>query len=205
MPIMSRVLFRLAATLVALFALSGTAAAQSRLQTAVFAGGCFWSMEHDMEPVPGVVQVVSGYAGGRLAHPTYADVSSETTGHLESVKVTFDSAKISYAALVERYWRMIDPTDSGGAFCDRGSSYRSAIFVSGPEQRRIAEASRAALERGPLKGRIATQIRDASPFWPAEAYHQHYAARHPIEYAAYRAGCGKDRRLKQVWGALALR
>jgi peptide-methionine (S)-S-oxide reductase len=195
MPIMSRVLFRLAATLVALFALSGTAAAQSRLQTAVFAGGCFWSMEHDMEPVPGVVQVVSGYAGGRLAHPTYADVSSETTGHLESVKVTFDSAKISYAALV----------DSGGAFCDRGSSYRSAIFVSGPEQRRIAEASRAALERGPLKGRIATQIRDASPFWPAEAYHQHYAARHPIEYAAYRAGCGKDRRLKQVWGALALR
>jgi peptide-methionine (S)-S-oxide reductase len=202
---MLRVLVRFAATLVALFALSGGAFAQPGLQTAVFAGGCFWSMEHDMEPVPGVVQVVAGYAGGRIAHPTYADVSSETTGHLESVKVEFDPARISYATLVERYWHMIDPTDSGGAFCDRGSSYQSAIFVAGPEQRRIAEASRAALERGPLKGRIATQIRDAMPFWPAEAYHQHYASKHPIEYAAYRTGCGKDRRLKQVWGAQALR
>ena len=201
---MPRVLARIVAAFIAVFALSGVAAAQVPLQSAVFAGGCFWSMEHDMEPVPGVVQVVAGYAGGHLAHPTYADVSSETTGHLESVKVTFDPAKISYAALVERYWHMIDPTDSGGAFCDRGSSYQSAIFVAGPDQRRIAEASRAALERGPLKGRIVTQIRDAGPFWPAETYHQHYASKHPIDYAAYRAGCGKDRRLKQVWGPLAL-
>lgn len=202
---MTRILSCLALTMMGAFVLARPAFAESRLQTAVFAGGCFWSMEHDMEPVPGVVQVVSGYAGGRLSNPSYADVSSETTGHLESIKVTFDSSKISYAALVERYWHMIDPTDDGGAFCDRGASYHSAIFVAGPEQRRIAEASRAALGRGPLKGRIVTPIRDAAAFWPAETYHQHYAAKHPFEYAAYRTGCGKDRRIRQVWGAMALR
>jgi peptide-methionine (S)-S-oxide reductase len=162
-------------------------------------------MEHDMEPVPGVVRVVAGYAGGHVDHPTYEEVSSETTGHLESVLVTFDPAKISYAALVERYWHMVDPTDDGGAFCDRGPSYHSAIFVKDADQRRIAEASRAALERGPLKGRIVTQIRDAGVFWPAEDYHQHYAAKHPISYAAYRAGCGKDLRVHQIWGDMALR
>jgi peptide-methionine (S)-S-oxide reductase len=202
---MTKALIRFAAMAIALFALAGAATAQPRLQTAIFAGGCFWSMEHDMEPVPGVVQVVAGYTGGALANPTYDQVSTETTGHLESVKVTFDSAKISYAALVERYWHMIDPTDDGGAFCDRGASYHSAIFVSGPDQRRIAEASRAALERGPLKGKIVTPVRDATAFWPAEDYHQHYATKHPVEYGAYRLGCGKDRRLRQIWGAQALR
>ncbi len=202
---MTKVLFRLAAGAIALFALAGAPAAESRLRTAIFAGGCFWSMEHDMTPVPGVVRVVAGYAGGHVPHPSYEDVSSETTGHLESVKVTFDSAKISYADLVQRYWRMIDPTDAGGAFCDRGDSYRSAIFVADPEQRRIAEASRAALEGGPLKGRIVTPVRDATAFWPAEDYHQHYADKHRYDYAAYRAACGKDRRLKQIWGEMALR
>jgi peptide-methionine (S)-S-oxide reductase len=185
-------------------ALAAPTAADPRLATAVFAGGCFWSMEHDMDPTPGVVRVVSGYAGGHVDHPTYQQVSSETTGHLESIQVTFDPAKISYAALVERYWRMIDPTDDGGAFCDRGPSYHSAIFVAGPEQRRIAEASRAALERGPLKGKIVTEIRNAGAFWPAEDYHQHYAAKHPIAYGAYRTGCGKDARLRQLWGDMAL-
>ena len=100
---------------------------------------------------------------------------------------------------------MIDPTDAGGAFCDRGPSYHSAIFVAGPEQKRVALASLAALQKGPMKGKIATQIRDAAPFWPAEEYHQHYAAKHPVEYGAYRMGCGKDRRVKQVWGPLAFR
>ena len=204
---MTKGLFRFAATVVALFALAGAgaAAAQSRMQTAVFAGGCFWSMEHDMERVPGVVRVVAGYAGGHVAHPTYEAVSSETTGHLESVQVTFDSSQINYAALVERYWHMIDPTDDGGAFCDRGASYHSALFVAGPQQRQIAEASRAALERGPLTGRIVTPIRDAPTFWPAEDYHQHYASRHPVDYGAYRLGCGKDRRLRELWGDQALR
>jgi peptide-methionine (S)-S-oxide reductase len=187
------------------FSLAGDALAQPRTETAIFAGGCFWSMEHDMEPVPGVLSVVSGYAGGRVDHPTYEQVSSETTGHLESVKVTFDPAKLSYAVLLQRYWHMIDPTDSGGAFCDRGPSYHSAIFVSGPEQRRLAEASLRTLAAGPLKGKIVTPIRDAPTFWPAEDYHQHYAAKHPGAYAAYRTGCGKDRRLQALWGQLALR
>src|ERR1700722_17434394 len=120
-----RTLFAVAAAAMAAFVLAGAAAAQGRMQTAIFAGGCFWSMEHDMEPVPGVVRVVAGYTGGHVAHPSYQDVSSETTGHLESVEVTFDSAKINYAVLVERYWHMIDPTDDGGAFCDRGASYNS--------------------------------------------------------------------------------
>ena len=146
-----------------------------------------------------------GYTGGHTAHPDYEDVSSERTGHLESIKLTFDPAKISYAQLVERYWHVIDPTDDGGAFCDRGPSYHSAIFVAGPEQRRIAEASLAALSQGPLKGqKIATEIRDAQPFWPAEAYHQHYADDNPTAYLAYRVGCGKDGRLRQIWGNLAL-
>ncbi len=174
-------------------------------QTAIFAGGCFWSMEHDMEHIPGVVSTEVGYTGGHVEHPTYEDVSSETTGHLESIKVTFDPSKISYAALVQRYWHLIDPTDAGGAFCDRGSSYHSAIFVNSPEQRRIAEASKAALEQGPLKGKIVTPIRDATTFWPAEDYHQHYSDKNVLAYAAYRTGCGKDGVVKHIWGPLALR
>jgi len=184
----------------------GSAIAQSRYETAVFAGGCFWSMEHDMEPIPGVVSVEVGYSGGHVAHPTYDEVSTETTGHLESVKVTYDPQKISYANLVQRYWHVIDPTDSGGAFCDRGPSYHSAVFVASPEQRRVVEASEAALERGPLQGKpIATQIRDAAPFWPAETYHQHYPQKNPVQYAEYRLGCGKDSRLHAIWGAMALK
>ena len=184
----------------------GSAIAQSRYETAVFAGGCFWSMEHDMEPIPGVVSVEVGYSGGHVAHPTYDEVSTETTGHLESVKVTYDPQKISYANLVQRYWHVIDPTDSGGAFCDRGPSYHSAVFVTSPEQRRVVEASEAALERGPLQGKpIATQIRDAAPFWPAETYHQHYPQKNPVQYAEYRLGCGKDSRLHAIWGAMALK
>ncbi len=174
-------------------------------QTAVFAGGCFWSMQHDMEHIPGVVSTEVGYTGGNLAHPTYEQVSSDTTGHLESIKVTFDPAKISYALLVQRYWHTIDPTDAGGAFCDRGASYHSAIFVNSPEQRRIAEASKAALEQGPMKGKIVTPIRDAMTFWPAEDYHQHYSDKNPLAYAAYRTGCGKDGVLKRIWGPLANR
>jgi peptide-methionine (S)-S-oxide reductase len=191
-----------AAALIAVFGASG---AQARSETAIFAGGCFWSMEHDMGAIPGVTSAVVGYTGGREQHPTYEQVSSESTGHLESIKLTFDPDKITYAALVQRYWHSIDPTDDGGAFCDRGASYHSAIFVASPEQRRIAEASKAALERGPLKGKIVTPIRDAMTFWPAEGYHQHYPQKNPIAYEAYRVGCGKDQRLREIWGAQALR
>jgi peptide-methionine (S)-S-oxide reductase len=187
--------------LAAILLAAGSAAAAPKLETAVFAGGCFWTMEHGLEEIPGVVNAVSGYEGGQAPHPTYEEVSTERTGYLESVQVTFDPAKISYAQLVDRYWRLTDPTDGGGQACDRGSSYHPAIFVASPEQRRIAEASKAAIANGPLKGKlIATSIRDAMPFWPAEGYHQHYASRNPMAYAAYRVGCGRDAVLKALWG-----
>jgi len=176
------------------------AMARGPLQVAVFAGGCFWTMEHGLEDIPGVVSAVSGYTGGHTAHPTYEDVSSERTGHLEAVRVTFDPSKITYAQLVDRYWRLIDPTDDGGQACDRGPSYHSAIFVSSPEQRRIAEASRAAIDTGKLRGHIVVPIRDAVPFWPAEDYHQHFTQKEPMRYQAYRVGCGRDEILRQIWG-----
>jgi len=179
---------------------TGALSAQPRLETAVFAGGCFWTMEHSFEAVPGVVKAVAGYAGGREENPTYDQVSSETTGHLESVQVTYDPVRISYAQLVERYWRMIDPTDDGGQACDRGPSYHSAIFVANPTQRGIVEHSEAALLAGPLRGkRIATQVRPAGAFWPAEAYHQHFADRNPVRYGAYKVGCGRDQALSGLW------
>jgi peptide-methionine (S)-S-oxide reductase len=179
---------------------AGALTAQPRLETAVFAGGCFWTMEHGLEAIPGVVKAVSGYAGGREPHPTYEQVSSETTGHLESVQVTYDPARISYAQLVDRYWRLIDPTDDGGQACDRGPSYHSAIFVATPEQRRVVEQSEAQLLAGPLRGKhIATRVLPASAFWPAEAYHQHFADRNPVRYGAYRIGCGRDGVLRAIW------
>ncbi len=180
--------------------LAEPAFAAPRTDTAVFAGGCFWTMEKGLEHVPGVVSAVSGYTGGRTAHPTYADVNTETTGHLEAVKVTFDPAKTSYRKLVDAYWRLIDPTEDDGQVCDIAPSYHPAVFVASPEQRRDAEASRAAIDTGKLKGRIVVPIRDTAAFWPAEGHHQQYAQRNPLQYAAYAAGCGRDRRLKEVWG-----
>jgi peptide-methionine (S)-S-oxide reductase len=200
---MRRNLARLILTTALAMGAAAPALAQPKLESAVFAGGCFWSMQHDMAPIPGVVSTEVGYEGGRVDHPTYEQVSSETTGHLESVKVTFDPAKISYAALVERYWRVIDPTDEGGAFCDRGSSYHSAIFVTA-DQRGVAEASMAKLNKDKrFSGHVVTQIRANATFWPAEGYHQHYADKNPVNYFRYRVGCGKDGRVKQIWGAEA--
>lgn len=192
----------LAAAALAAALLSGTSAvaAAPRYETAVFAGGCFWTMEHDFELLPGVVKVVAGFSGGKETHPTYEQVSSERTGHLEAVQVTWDPAKTSYARLVNRFWRMIDPTDTEGQACDKGPSYHSAIFVASPEQQRAAEASRAEIDRGALKGRIATQIRPAATFWPAEDYHQHFATTNAVRYNAYRWGCGRDAVLKRIWG-----
>ncbi|HEY2660144.1 MAG TPA: peptide-methionine (S)-S-oxide reductase MsrA [Caulobacteraceae bacterium] len=203
--LISSLISRIILSLALVFAGLSPAVAQPKLETAVFAGGCFWSMQHDLAPIPGVVSTEAGYAGGHVAHPTYEEVSSETTGHLESVKVTFDPTKLTYGALVEHYWRRIDPTDSGGAFCDRGASYHSAIFVASPEQRRIAEASLAVLNGGRFKGHVVTQIRPAAAFWPAEDYHQHYSDKNPAYYARYRVGCGKDAAMRQIWGAEAFR
>lgn len=196
------------ASLVLLFACTpaeNTAAAQDRpapagVQEAVFAGGCFWCMEHDMGAVPGVLSVASGYTGGTLRNPSYEDVLTERTGHYEAVRVRFDPSVITYRQLVDAYWRFTDPTDNGGQFCDRGPSYRPAIFVT-PEQRADAEASKNALiASGRVRGDIITPILDLGEFWIAEEYHRDYARRNPGRYAAYRAACGRNARLRQVWG-----
>lgn len=204
---MNRILFVLALVFVAA---CGAPSAQSQpaakaarpagaVQEAVFAGGCFWCMEHDMGAIPGVLSVQSGYTGGHVANPSYEEVGSETTGHYESVKVRFDAARISYRQLVDRYWRLTDPTDNEGQFCDRGPSYRPAVFVT-PAQRADAEASKAALiASGRVSGQVVTQILPLGAFYPAEEYHRDYARRNALHYNAYRAGCGRDARLRQVW------
>jgi peptide-methionine (S)-S-oxide reductase len=170
-----------------------------KLATAVFAGGCFWSMQHDVDPIPGVVSTVAGYTGGHTVNPTYDEVVTETTGHYESIKVTYDPARISYPQLVAKYLRTTDPTDSGGAFCDRGASYRPAIFVADAAERKAAETA-IAQAQPLLKKKIVTQVLNLGPFYPAEEYHQHYAKKNPIPYGVYREGCGKDRVIKAVWG-----
>jgi peptide-methionine (S)-S-oxide reductase len=167
--------------------------------TAVFAGGCFWCMENDMRGIPGVLKVESGYTGGHVKNPSYRDVTSETSGHYESVRVTYDPAKLDYGFLLYKYWKLVDPTDDGGQFCDRGPSYRPAVFVT-PDQRPIAEKSRAEAAKRLKTGTMKAQVLPLQTFWPAEAYHRDYAKNHAIEYHAYRMGCGRDLRLKQVWG-----
>ncbi|MGC6483193.1 MAG: peptide-methionine (S)-S-oxide reductase MsrA [Synechococcus sp.] len=174
-------------------------------QEAVLAGGCFWCLEHDLESVPGVLSAESGYSGGYLSNPTYRQVSGETTGHQEVVRVRFDSGKITFATLLRHYWRNVDPLDGGGQFCDRGDSYRPVIFTEGSDQAAVAQTSAAAVARElkvPLDS-LKVQIRPAAPFWPAEDYHQNYADRNPIPYNYYRFTCGRDRRLDQVWGKVA--
>jgi peptide-methionine (S)-S-oxide reductase len=176
-----------------------TAAPAAGLQTAVFAGGCFWTVQHGFDHIRGVVKTVAGYTGGSERNPSYEQVSSERTGHVEAVRVTFDPAKISYAELTNRYFRMIDPTDSGGQACDRGSSYRANIFTGSPEQQQTALAVKAAAAKQ-LGREIVVPVRPATAFWPAEGYHQHYADQNQGAYEAYRLGCGRDRILKKLWG-----
>ena len=173
-----------------------------RVETAVFAGGCFWCTEADFEHVEGVIDAVSGYTGGELENPSYEQVSAGGTGHYEAVRVRFDRSRLSYAALVRHFFRTVDPTDSGGQFCDRGESYRTAIFVAGAEQRRLAEAAKADADRT-LGGRVVTPVLAAGRFYQAEDYHQDYYRRNPIRYAYYRRRCGRDARLRDVWGEQA--
>ncbi len=169
-------------------------------QAAVFSGGCFWCMEHDMKGIRGVIKVESGYTGGHVDHPTYEDVTSERSGHRESVKVTFDPSKVDYGFILSRYWKLIDPTDNGGQFCDRGESYTPAIFVANEEQRKEAEASKIEAQKQLKHGKIIVPILPLKVFWPAEEYHRDFAERNKGHYDAYRSGCGRDERLKQVWG-----
>jgi peptide-methionine (S)-S-oxide reductase len=171
-----------------------------RMATAVFAGGCFWSMQHDMEHIPGVVSTQVGYSGGTVPNPTYDQVSYDrNTGHYESIKITYDPAKISYAQLVAKYFHTTDPTDPNGAFCDKGPEYRPVIFVANEQERKAAEAAKAKAQAD-LKQKVVTQILPAKPFYAAEEYHQHYPEKNPVAYMTYREGCGKDRRIKQLWG-----
>ena len=159
-------------------------------------------MEAPFEKLDGVLAVTVGYTGGSKQNPTYEEVSAGGTGHAESVQILYDPSKISYDKLLEVFWRNIDPTDAAGQFCDRGSQYRPAIFVHDEEQRRVAEASKGALEKSkPFPGPIVVAIVPATAFWPAEEYHQHYHTKNPLRYAYYRRGCGRDARLGELWGA----
>ena len=171
-----------------------------RLSTAVFAGGCFWCVEADFDKVDGVVSTISGYTGGTVANPTYKQVSHEKTGHYEAVKVTYDPDKVSYDDLVDYYFHHIDPTDAAGQFCDKGDSYRSAVFVANPDQREVAETEVEMIDHsGVLDKPVVTKILDAGTFWPAETYHQDYYKKNPLKYRYYRTACGRDARVKKVW------
>ncbi|MGZ5103531.1 MAG: peptide-methionine (S)-S-oxide reductase MsrA [Usitatibacter sp.] len=168
---------------------------------ATFAGGCFWCMEPPFDKLPGVTATISGYTGGTKVNPTYQEVSSGSTGHAEAVQVIYDPKKVSYEKLLETYWVNVDPTVKDQQFCDHGTQYRTAIFYSDESQRKAAEASRAALEKSkPFKQPIVTQIVAAGPFYPAEDYHQDYYRKNPVRYQIYRSGCGRDARLKELWG-----
>jgi len=176
-------------------------AAPPPVAKAIFAGGCFWCVESDFDKIPGVISTTSGYTGGSTVNPSYEQVSAHTTGHAEAVEVVYDPAKVSYERLVAYYWHTIDPTVKDQQFCDRGSPYRTAIFTFGPEQLKIAQASRAALEKTkPFKEPVVTEIVPAGVFYPAEDYHQDYYKKNPIRYKYYRTTCGRDARLQQLWG-----
>jgi peptide-methionine (S)-S-oxide reductase len=188
---------RLFATIAAAGVLAASAApAAEALKTAVFAGGCFWSAEHDIEHTPGVKAVVVGYAGGTRPNPSYENHE----GYLEAVKVTYDPAQISYPQLVDAFFHHIDPTDPGGQICDQGPTYRTAVFVASPQEKEQAEAVKAKVAAA-LKKPVATSVLPAGTFWMGEGYHQDYARKNPASYMAYRIGCGRDARLKAVWGA----
>lgn len=171
-----------------------------QLEKAIFAGGCFWCMEPPFEKLDGVKEVISGYTGGAKADPTYQEVSSGTTGHVEAVEVIYDPAKVSYEKLLDVFWRQVDPTDKGGQFVDRGSSYVTGIFYLTDGQRRLAEASKLALERsGRYDKPIVTPITKAGPFYRAEGYHQDYYKKNPVRYKFYRLNSGRDKYLERVW------
>ena len=182
----------------------GTVNAVGAVEKATFAGGCFWCMEHPFDALPGVQSVTAGYTGGQKKNPTYKEVSAGGTGHAEAVQVVYDPSKIRYETLLDVYWHNIDPTVKDRQFCDTGNQYRAAIFYHTEEQRRAASLSKEALEKTkPFKGPVVTGIDPAGEFYPAEEYHQHYYKKNPIRYNYYRNGCGRDQRLKELWGSAA--
>lgn len=182
------------------FAQNGPAsvAANENLETAIFAGGCFWCVESDFDKLDGVLETVSGYTGGATTNPTYKTHTKQ--GHLEAVKVVYDSSKVEYGELVDYFIRHIDPTDDGGQFCDRGNSYRTAVFVNNAEERAEVEAQFATIENaGILPAPIVTRVLEETAFYDAEGYHQNYYQKNPARYKLYRVGCGRDKRVAEVW------
>lgn len=175
------------------------ATSPSNLATAIFAGGCFWCMEKPFDEIPGVVATTSGYTGGTLANPTYEQVGRGGTGHFEAVKITYDPAKVSYQKLLDTYWLQVDPFDAFGQFCDKGETYLPAIFYANDTERKAAEAAREVLYAR-FKKPIVVQILPAKAFYDAEGYHQDFYQKNPLRYAYYRNGCGRDARLRAVWG-----
>ena len=169
---------------------------------ATFAGGCFWCMEPPFDALAGVISTTSGYTGGSVENPSYEQVSSGSTGHAEAVQVTYDPAEVTYQELLEVFWRNVDPLDRGGQFCDRGSHYRTGIFVHDAQQARLARQSKQEIGAR-FEQPVVTEIVDAGPFYPAEDYHQDYYEKNPIRYKFYRWNCGRDARLAEVWGERA--
>jgi peptide-methionine (S)-S-oxide reductase len=206
--------FALTAAILAALLAQNTRAHAQDIRTTIVAGGCFWCVEADFETVPGVIDAVSGFAGGTVANPSYRDVVAGGTGHLEVVQITYDATVLPYNDLLHLFLRSIDPLDAGGQFCDRGPSYATAIFVDGPEDRATAQAALATASRD-LGQPVATPILDAAPFYPAEAYHQDYyrsddiiltrfgPRRKSVAYDLYRDACGRDARVRAIWGDAA--
>jgi len=176
-------------------------AAPAATATATFAGGCFWSMEHVFDELPGVISVTVGYAGGQAKNPSYEQVEMGITGHAESVQVVFDPGRITYDNLLDAYWHNVDPTDGAGQFCDHGTQYRPVIFYADETQKRAAEHSKIAVEQSHRFSRVMPQILPAGVFWRCEDYHQHYYKTHALAYRMYRTGCGRDQRLRELWGS----
>jgi peptide-methionine (S)-S-oxide reductase len=187
------------AVLTALAALGPAPAPAQEQVKATFAGGCFWCMEPPFDKLDGVISTTSGYTGGQKPNPTYQEVSAGTTGHTEAVEVVYDPRKVTYARLLEVFWRNIDPTTPDRQFCDVGSQYRAAIFYHDEAQRRLAEQSKQAVAQR-LRRSVVTEVLRVAPFYVAEDYHQDYYKKNPIRYRFYRTGCGRDQRLEQIWG-----
>jgi peptide-methionine (S)-S-oxide reductase len=186
-------------------ATTATGPAPAGLAKATFAGGCFWCVESDFDKVPGVVSTTSGYTGGKVANPSYEQVSAKVTGHAEAVEIVYDPKRVSYEQLLEYFWHTIDPTTKDSQFCDHGSPYRTAIFALDAQQLAAAKASLARLEASkPFKPPVVTEIALGGPFYAAEDYHQDYYKKNPIRYKYYRSSCGRDARIQELWGSLPM-
>lgn len=194
-----RALFLAAGFVLGGAALAFAQTAPAKTEKATFAGGCFWCVEADFDKVDGVISTTSGYTGGKTTNPTYKEVSGGSTGHAEAVEIVYDPAKVSFEKLLDTFWRSIDPLVKDRQFCDSGDEYRSAIFFHNDEQKRLAEATKSAVE-AQLKQKVYTEVVPAGAFYKAEDYHQDYYIKNPSKYSFYRWNCGRDQRLQQIWG-----